>query len=81
MSRTLPDVRNPGTVNWDALIEKRFTITERFSLDFRTELFNAINQVNFGGPVTSITAADFGRIRLSQVNTPRQIQFGLRLAF
>ena len=81
VSRTLPGVRNPGTVNWDALIEKRFAITERFSLAFRTELFNAINQVNFGGPVTSITAADFGRIRLNQVNTPRQIQFGLRLAF
>jgi hypothetical protein len=81
VSRTLPDVRNPGTANWDVLIEKRIAISERFSLDFRTELFNALNQVIFGGPVTSITAADFGRIRLNQVNTPRQIQFGLRLAF
>jgi hypothetical protein len=81
VSRTLPDVRNPGTVNWDALIEKRFSITERIGLDFRTELYNALNQINFGGPVASITSADFGKIRLNQVNTPRQIQFGMRLSF
>ena len=80
MSRTLPDVRNPGNVNWDALIEKRFAINERVGVDFRTELYNAINQVIFGGPVTTIhRRATSASIRLNQVNTPRQIQFGLRL--
>jgi hypothetical protein len=81
VSRTLPDVRNPGNVNWDALIEKRFAITERVGLDFRTELYNALNQLVFAGPVTSITSGDFGKIRLNQVNTPRQIQLGMRLSF
>ena len=81
VSRTVPDVRNPGNVNWDDLIEKRMSISERIALDFRTELYNAPNQVIFGGPVTSVTSADFGKIRLNQVNTPRQIQFGLRLSF
>jgi hypothetical protein len=81
VSRNLPDVRNPGTYNFDILIEKRISITERFSLDFRTELFNAFNNVVFAGPQTSITSADFGLIRLSQVNTPRQIQFGLRFSY
>ncbi len=81
VSRTLPDVRNPGNVNWDALIEKRISITERVALDFRTELYNALNQVVFAGPVTAFTSADFGKIRLNQVNTPRQIQFGMRLSF
>jgi len=81
VSRALPDVRIPGDVNWDILIEKRISINERVALDFRTELFNALNQVIFAGPNTSVTSGDFGRIRLSQVNTPRQIQFGLRLSF
>ncbi len=81
VSRTLPDVRNPGNVNWDALIEKRIFITERIGLDFRTELYNAPNQVIFSGPATSVTSSDFGKIRLNQANTPRQIQFGLRLSF
>ena len=81
VSRALSDVRNPGNMNWDALIEKRFSINERVALDFRTELYNAVNQVIFGGPVTAITSGDFGKIRLNQINNPRQIQFGIRLSF
>lgn len=81
VSRALPDVRIPGDVNWDVLIEKRISVNERVAVDFRAEMFNALNQVIFAGPNTSVTSGDFGRIRLSQVNTPRQIQFGLRLSF
>ncbi|MBM4077704.1 MAG: hypothetical protein FJ267_18910 [Planctomycetes bacterium] len=81
VSRTLPDVRLPITWNWDALIEKRFFITERVSLDFRNEFFNLTNSVNFAGPSNSVVAGDFGRLVLRQVNTPRQIQFALRLNF
>ena len=80
-SRTLPDVRNPGQNQVDLLIEKRFTITERVALDFRTELFNAFNRVQFAGPATNIASQDFGRIFLSQVNVPRQVQFGARISF
>jgi hypothetical protein len=68
VSRALSDVRNPGNVNWDVPIETRISITERIARDFRTELYNAINQVIFGGPVTAITSGDFGKIRLNQVN-------------
>jgi hypothetical protein len=81
VSRNLPDVRVPGNKNFDILIEKRISITERYAIDFRTELFNAFNNVVFAGPQTNITSADFGRIRLQQVNTPRQIQFGLRFSY
>jgi hypothetical protein len=80
-SRNLPDVRNPGNYNFDILIEKRVAFNERFSLDFRTELFNAFNNVIFNGPQTNVTSADFGRIRLLQANTPRQIQFGMRFSY
>lgn len=79
--RTLPDVRNPGTNVCDILIEKRFTITERISFDFRAEMFNAFNKVNWAGPGNNLISADFGRIFLRQVNAPRQIQFGARLSF
>ncbi len=79
--RTLPDVRNPGTNNWDMLLEKRFTLTERIGLDFCTEMFNAFNLANWAGPGTNLISPDFGRLFLRQVNTPRQIQFGARLSF
>ncbi len=80
-SRNVPDVRIPGNKNWDLLIEKRISFTERIALDFRTELFHGFNNVVFNGPQTNVTSADFGRIRLLQANIPRQIQFGLRLSY
>jgi hypothetical protein len=51
------------------------------SLAIRLEAFNALNFVQFGGPVTRIANAAFGKIFLTQVNTPRQVQLGARLSF
>jgi Carboxypeptidase regulatory-like domain len=81
VSRYLPDVNNPSDFDTDMLIEKSIPIRERMHLTFRAELFNAFNNVNFSGPVTSITSSSFGRISLTQSNNPRQVQFALRLAF
>jgi len=44
------------------------------------EEFNVFNRVVFGGPETNITNQTFGRI-ISQCNSPRQMQFGLKLYF
>jgi hypothetical protein len=79
--RTIPGVRNPGAKNLDLLIEKRFQMGSRVTLDVRTEVFNTFNGVQYAGPGTDVTSADFGRVFLRQVNTPRQIQFGTRLSF
>jgi hypothetical protein len=81
VSRYLPDVRNPSNFGLNALIEKQLVLGERFRVEFRTELSNATNSVNFAGPQTSITSSAFGTIALTQVNAPRAIQFGLRVAF
>jgi hypothetical protein len=80
-SRYLAGVRSPGTLNWDMLAAKQITLREPFSLDFRGEFFNAFNNVQFAGPNTSISSSSFGHIFLQQVNSPRQIQAGLRLSF
>jgi len=81
VSRYLPDVRNPPNFGLNALIEKQWSIRDRYKVEFRTELFNITNSVNFAGPQTSITSAAFGTISLTQVNAPRAIQFGLRVVF
>jgi hypothetical protein len=81
VSRYLPDVNNPTSWNMDTLIEKETRIRESLRLTFRAELFNAFNAVVFSGPTTSITSSTFGRIILSQANSPRQVQFSLRLVF
>ena len=81
VSRYLPDVNNPTSWDVDTLIEKNTRIRESVRLTFRAELFNAFNAVIFSGPTTSVTSATFGKIILSQSNTPRQVQFSLRLGF
>ncbi len=73
--------RAPGFFNLDTSIGKRFNITERQRIEFRAEMFNILNFVSWGAPGRDITApASFGQIT-SQINSPRNIQFGLKYAF
>lgn len=73
--------RAPGFWNLDTSIGKKFLVTERQRLEFRAEFFNFFNHVALGPPGRDITApASFGQIT-SQVNLPRNIQFGLKYYF
>lgn len=73
--------RGPNFFNFDFSVGKKFSITERQYLDFRAEFFNATNHVSFAPPSATISSpASFGAIT-SQVNSPRNIQFGLKYYF
>jgi hypothetical protein len=78
--RLMPNLRGPGTCNFDISIFKNTQITEQFKLQFRAEAFNVFNRVQFGNPNTNINSSAFGVIS-SQQNIPRNIQLGLRLLF
>jgi hypothetical protein len=80
MSNYAPDLRSPGIRNWDLSIFKEWRPMEKATVQFRTEAFNAFNTVRFGSPNTSVTSNQFGVIS-TQANSPRQIQFGLKLLF
>jgi hypothetical protein len=73
-------IRAPGLVNLDLLIARNFQLTERFRIEFRSEMYNASNSVHFGRPNVQTNAAQAGRITTTQVPN-RQVQFGLRLVF
>ena len=85
--RTLPSTRGPGLFDMSFSVFKTFRIYERTRLEFRAEMFNAINHVNYNNPNTNFqpnrqgvnTNANFGRI-LSALDA-RNVQLGLRLAF
>ena len=85
--RTLPSTRGPGLNDLSFSLFKTFSFAERFKLEARAELFNAINHVNYNNPNTSFTpnaqgtnaSANFGRI--TSALEARRAQFGLRLAF
>jgi hypothetical protein len=80
VGRFLPDNPGPGLHNWDISILKDFTITERFRLQFRTEMFNAFNLVNFRNPGgITFGQPNFGVI--TATDPARVIQFGLKLYY
>jgi hypothetical protein len=73
-------LRGYGSVSEDFSIQKNFKLYERHTLQFRTELFNAFNRVNWGGPAANLNApANFGRI--TATDPPRSIQLALKYFF
>jgi hypothetical protein len=73
------DVRRPWNINENISLAKTITMSTRMRVDFRAEAFNVFNRVVWGPPVsTDFNNANFGTIN-SLGNTPRQMQFGLRL--
>ena len=86
-SRTDPTLRGQGIDNWDVSLSKQTNLTESVSLEFRGELYNLFNRVQFSPPGTSYnpntlnTSANTFGVLTAQNNQPRQVQFVLRLRF
>src|SRR5258708_22155203 len=89
-------VPGPGFHRMDFSIFKDFPISERFRLQFRSEIFNIFNHPNFnspgfggngvvaiGGSVKYTDLNNFGRIGSTRdaPNDPRQIQFALKFYY
>ena len=82
----------PGIKTFDFSAFKAFQLTERFSMQFRSEFFNILNHPNFNAPnfggngVVGIsgsgnfTSNTFGEIGSTRT-APRQVQFALKLYF
>jgi hypothetical protein len=85
--RTDSTLRGQGIDNWDFSASKETKITERTSLEFRGEIYNLFNRVQFAPPGTAYnpntltTSANTFGVLTSQNNQPRQAQFVLRLRF
>jgi hypothetical protein len=74
------NVRGAGINNWDFSIFKNTRVTELVGVQFRAEIFNLFNRVQFAGPNTALGNAQFGVVS-QQYNNPRLVQFALRLVF
>jgi outer membrane receptor protein involved in Fe transport len=69
----------PGAYNLDFALFKGFRFAERRELQYRWEMFNALNHANLGDP-----RANIGTVRPGQIDTtsgPRIMQMGLRFVF
>ncbi len=78
------DFRQPAVFTENISVVKRTTLfvndKNPIVLVYRADAFNAFNRTNFGGVVTTIGNANFGRPTGAQ-NGPRAITMGLRLEF
>jgi hypothetical protein len=75
---TFPLLRTDSVRNVDLSLFKQFSLSGRLRLQARIEAFNALNRVQFSGPNVSVTSSSFGVVT-SQANTPRQLQFGVKV--
>ena len=75
--RYMGNVRAPGLEKFDIGLQKWFRWREILKLQFRAEMFNAFNRVNYYAPDGNLTDSSFGVI--SGTLPPRDIQMGLKL--
>ena len=71
-------VDGPGARQLDLAVLRLFKITERQGLQFRLEMFNAVNHPVFGLPNATVGNAAFGRIGSA---SNRELQFALKYLF
>jgi hypothetical protein len=79
-------IEGPGFSNLDIALTKNTKITERFTLQFRADAFDSLNQTNFGNPVTTVPSATLGvitatRYAAGDFGTSRQLQMSMKLLF
>jgi hypothetical protein len=90
VGRSLPDVRNPGIADADLSLFKNnyFGKESRFNIQFRVEMFNALNHPNWNAPNANIqNGSSFGTITSTSssvggsVPGSRQIQLAAKFNF
>ena len=78
--RVDPELKSDGEGNFDASINKFFSLREHARLKFSTEIFNLFNHAQFAEPNVNMSSPGFGQVE-TQRNLPRTIQFAARITF
>jgi hypothetical protein len=71
----------PKTISVDLGIDKNFSVRDRYRLQFRWEMFNALNHPSFSNPGNNPTDATFGQIFSTGYIPARVMQVALKLHF
>ncbi|HKE28239.1 MAG TPA: TonB-dependent receptor [Bryobacteraceae bacterium] len=82
-------VYGPGFGDIDFSAFKRTAITERIGTEFRVEIFNLTNRINWANPGATLTSGSFGQLTSTKggktpglgYGEPRNVQLGLRITF
>lgn len=82
--RVDPSLKAQGIDNWDFAVFKHtsFGPDQRLGFEFRTEIFNTFNHVQFAPPGNGFGSSNFGVISgQGQLNNPRLVQFAGKIVF
>ncbi|HEV2248694.1 MAG TPA: carboxypeptidase-like regulatory domain-containing protein [Terriglobia bacterium] len=74
-------LRGPDLVTFDFSTMKNFKVNERWTLQFRAEMFNIFNHPNFANPGTTVDVPGGASISSTIPDNQREIQFALKLLF
>jgi hypothetical protein len=72
--------RAPGSKNFDLSVFKTFRTTEKQSLKFRVDAFNAFNMVSLAAPRARVGSGTYGKIT-GALSQGRQVQFSASYQF
>lgn len=84
VSRTLPNLFNPGYQDWDMSVNKRFTLQGDRALEFNATAFDFMNHANWNKPDNTIGSLATPNVNAGKIIGSwggRVIQLGLRLSF
>jgi hypothetical protein len=70
----------PGFWKIDLAVSRLVPVASTHNLELRVEVFNLLNNFNWGDPITNLDAGNFGQIN-TQAGDPRIMQFGLKYGF
>ena len=78
-------IQGPGYKTWDTALVKQFPIREQMHLEFRAEIFNVLNHVNylfgsFGAISVEPTPVELDPNNINTLANPRASNFGYPLA-
>ncbi len=79
--------RAPGITQLDLAVSRFVSLSERFSIRFRADVFNLTNRAQYGAPNADASASNFGVITTTLSNyatgrgTPREFQLSIKILF
>jgi hypothetical protein len=72
----------PVTFQTDATLSKSIPLDEKRRLEFRLEVYNVLNHINWENPNTSFGNLNFGKVTAKRgAYVGREVQYGLRFVF
>jgi hypothetical protein len=72
-------ILNPSRWLDDFALTRTFRLANAQTVQFRWEVFNVLNLVNFNAPVTSLNSSSFGQIQ--SAGDPRIMQFAIKFTY